>query len=167
MVMNEQLSRLMDGDLTDGEAERVVAECARPELIACWNRYHLIGDALREKHTAAIDVSRRVAQALAGEPTVLAPRRAIQRPLGTWAFAAAAGVAAVTVVGWTALSLTETPGTAIAKAREAGAITAAQVRPQVLPQDYVLVHQEYSPATALQGVRPYLRAVSAQPADAR
>ena len=165
--MNEQLSRLMDGDLPDEEVERVVAQCARPELLACWNGYHLIGDALRGRHPAPIDVSSRVAKALASEPTVLAPRRAAPRPLATWAFAAAAGVAAVSVVGWTALSLTQTPGTAIAKAREAGTITAAQVRPQGLPQDYVLVHQEYSPATALQGVRPYLRAVSAQPADAR
>ena len=59
----------------------------------------------------------------------------------------------------------QTPGTAVAKAREAAAITAAQLRPQALPQDYVLVHQEYSPATAIQGVRPYLRAVSAPAGD--
>ncbi len=165
--MNEQLSRLMDGDLADAEVERVVAECARPELRASWHCYQLIGDALRGAQGTPVDVALRVSKALASEPTVLAPRRVAPRPLATWAFAAAAGVAAVTVVGWTAVSLTETPGTAVAKAREAGAITAAQVRPQVLPQDYVLVHQEYSPATALQGVRPYLRAVSAQPADAR
>jgi sigma-E factor negative regulatory protein RseA len=92
---------------------------------------------------------------------VLAPPRQTARPLASWAFAAAASIAAVGVVGWTAYSLTQTPGTAIAKAREASSVTAAQVRPQALPQDYVLVHQEYSPATAIQGVRPYLRAVSA------
>ena len=44
---------------------------------------------------------------------------------------------------------------AVASAEEAG------------PQDYVLVHQEYSPSTAIQGVGPYLRAVSAPAVDAR
>jgi sigma-E factor negative regulatory protein RseA len=108
-----------------------------------------------------VQLSDRVAKALASEPTVLAPPRQTARPLASWAVAAAASIAAVGVVGWTAYSLTQTPGTAIAKAREASSVTAAQVRPQALPQDYVLVHQEYSPATAIQGVRPYLRAVSA------
>ena len=36
-----------------------------------------------------------------------------------------------------------------------------------LPQDYVLVHQEYSPATQMQGVGPYLRAVAAPVAEPR
>ena len=165
--MNEQLSRLMDGDLSDAEVERVVGECARPEAMASWRCYHLIGDAMRGTDGASVDVSVRVARALVAEPTVLAPRRAAPRPLSTWAFAAAAGVAAVSVVGWTAMSLTETPGTAVAKAREAAAITAAQVRPQSLPQEYLLVHQEYSPATAIQGVRPYLRAVSVPAVETR
>ena len=165
--MNEQLSRLMDGDLTDAEVERVVGECARPEALASWNCYHLIGDVMRGTGAARVDVALRVSRALASEPTVLAPRRISPRPVATWAFATAAGVAAVTVVGWTAISLTESPGTAVAKAREAAAVTAAQLRPQAVPQDYVLVHQEYSPATAIHGVRPYLRAVSAPAADAR
>ena len=58
----------------------------------------------------------------------------------------------------------QAPGTVMAKVREAGAISAAQVRPPV-PQDYVLVHQAYSPATAIQGVRPYVHAVSAPAID--
>ena len=159
--MNEELSRLMDGDLTDDEIERVVGECRRPDALSAWACYHIIGDSLRGTHGVSSFAASRISQALASEPTVLAPRRLSVRPAASWAWAAAATVAAVTVVGWTAMSLTETPGTAVAKAREAAAVTAAQVRPQALPQDYVLVHQEYSPATAIQGVRPYLRAVSA------
>jgi hypothetical protein len=31
----------------------------------------------------------------------------------------------------------------------------------VLPADYLLAHQEYAPANALQGVGPYLRDVAA------
>jgi len=166
MVMNEELSRLMDGDLTDAEIERVVGECRRPDLLKAWACYHLIGDVLRGTPGPSSYVANRVLRALETEPTVLAPKLRNMRSAASWAWAAAATVAAVTVVGWTAVSLTQTPGTAIAKAREAATVTAAQLRPQVLPQDYVLVHQEYSPATAIQGVRPYLRAVSAS-SDAR
>lgn len=165
--MNEELSRLMDGDLPDGDVERVVGECRRPEALSAWACYHLIGDMLRGTHDFASRGTTRVSQALAAEPTVLAPQRRALHPVASWAWAAAASIAAVTVVGWTAVTLTETPGTAVAKAREAATLTAAQVRPQTLPQDYVLVHQEYSPATAIQGVGPYLRAVSAPIGEGR
>lgn len=166
--MNEELSRLMDGDLPEGDADRVLAGCGRAEALTAWACYHLIGDALRGQHAPALRLSERVARALASEPTVLAPQRPASRPpVASWAWAAAATIAAVGVVGWTAYSLTQTPGTAIAKAREATSVTSAQVRPQGLPQDYVLVHQEYSPATAIQGVRPYLRAVSAPAGEPR
>ena len=164
--MNEELSRLMDGDLPDAETERVVGECRRPEALQAWACYHLIGDVLRGSQGLAWSIAPRVWQALEDEPTVLAPRaQRGPRPLASWAWAAAATVAAVTVVGWTAFSLSQAPGTAIAKVREAGAVSAAQVRPQIVPQDYVLVHQEYSPATAIQGVRPYVHAVSSPAVD--
>lgn len=162
--MNEELSRLMDGDLAEAEVDRVLGECRRPGALSTWACYQVIGDTLRGSPGAMPGFSRRFAQALAAEPTVLAPRRKAH-PVAAWAWAAAASLAAVTVVGWTALSLTDDPSTAIAKAREAGSITPTRVRPQALPQDYVLAHQEYSPATAYQGVGPYLRAVSAPAGD--
>jgi len=37
----------------------------------------------------------------------------------------------------------------------------AQPKPQAVSPDYLLAHQEYSPTTLIQGVGPYLRAVSA------
>lgn len=165
--MNEDLSRLMDGELPESDVDRVLAECRSPEVLSSWTCYHLIGDALRGTRDLSPRLGRRFAQALAAEPVILAPRRPAQKAVASWAWAAAATVTAVGVVGWTAMSLTQTPGTAVAKAREASAFTAAQLRPQVLPQDYVLVHQEYSPSTAIQGVGPYLRAVSAGAGDAR
>ena len=91
----------------------------------------------------------------------------VPKAAGSWAWGVAATIAAVAVVGWTATSLTQTPGTALAKAREASSVTAAQVRTIALPQDYVLVHQEYSPSTAIQGVGPYIRSVSAPGVDVR
>jgi len=165
MVMNEELSRLMDGDLPDEEVDSVLGECRRPGALATWACYQVIGDTLRGAPGAMPRFSQRFAKALAAEPTVLAPRRR-QHPVSTWAWAAAASIAAVSIVGWTALSLTESPGTAIAKARDVHLVTPASVR-RSLPQEYVLVHQEYSPATAIQGVSPYLRAVSAPIGDGR
>ena len=164
--MSEDISRLMDGELEHESLDRVCAGLRAREAMDTWACYHTIGDHLRNTALHAPGFSERFAARLAAEPTILAPRRSTH-PVATWAWAAAAGVAAVAVVGWTALSLTESPPTAVAKARDAATITAAQVRPQTLPQEYVIVHQEYSPATALQGVQPYLRAVAAPAADAR
>jgi hypothetical protein len=58
--------------------------------------------------------------------------------------------------------MVDTTPAAFAKMREAGTMSAAQMRPTtVLPADYLLAHQEYAPANALQGVGPYLRDVAA------
>jgi hypothetical protein len=51
---------------------------------------------------------------------------------------------------------------AIAKAREASTIRAAQARPQAdVASEYLLAHQEFSPAMAIQSGAPYLRAATA------
>jgi sigma-E factor negative regulatory protein RseA len=126
----------------------------------------VIGDALRGSAAPAPGFAVRFAARLADEPTVLAPPRRVTHP-ASWAWAAAATVAAVAVVGMAAMSLTEAPATAIAKAREAANVRADQLRLQALPADYLLAHQEYSPATAMQGVGPYVRAVAAPVTNAR
>jgi sigma-E factor negative regulatory protein RseA len=108
--------------------------------------------------------SARFATALAAEPTVLAPGISRSRGTqpGTFAWAVAATLAAITVVGYTAYSMVDAPPSAVAKAREAATMRAAQVSPPVtIPADYLLAHQEYSPATTIQGVGPYVRAVAA------
>jgi hypothetical protein len=75
----------------------------------------------------------------------------------------AATVAAVSVVGYTAVSMIDTPPTALAKAREAATVRQAQVTPAAgVGADYLLAHQEYSPAFALQGGN-YMRAVATAP----
>ena len=161
--MNEQISRLMDGDADDPELDRVCRACADGESMDTWVCYHVIGDALRGSATLSPGFSARFAAALQSEPTILAPHPRLTHRLGiTWAIAAT--VAAVAVVGWTAVSLTDAPTTAMALASDAGNVHAAQLRSQSVPADYLLAHQEYSPATAMQGVGPYLRAVSV-PAD--
>ena len=166
--MNENLSRLMDGELEPSEVDSVCAALKRADAVATWTCYHMIGETLRGTPVAAVAVREAFAARLATEPTVLAPRaRPPSSGLVTWGFAAAATVAAVTVVGWTAMSVVGDPPAAVAKAGEASAISAARVRPSTIPADYLLAHQEYSPATAMQGVGPYIRAVAAPADDSR
>ena len=150
--MNEDISRLMDGELDDESAvDRTLGGMRHDGAIATWMCYHVIGDALRGEIGAAARVSRRLAVSLADEPTVLAPPRRVDRP-AAWAWAMAATVAAVAVVGWTAISLTDAPDSTVALAREAASVRADTLRPQVIPAEYLLAHQEVSPTTPIQGL---------------
>jgi len=166
MVMGEEISRLMDGELPDGEVDSVCSRLNRPDGVTTWVCYHVIGDALRGSGGHTSGFAQRFAARLATEPTVLAPRPRRTNPLPL-AWAAAATLAAVAVVGWVAVATIEVPTAAIAKAREAGAVRAAQVRPPAVPADYLLAHQEYSPTVQIQGVDPSLRAVSASTTEPR
>lgn len=166
--MNEKISRLMDGELDDVEFESCCVQLRSPDARAAWLCYHVIGDHLRGTAPAgAADTAfmARMSAALAAEPTVLAPAPAAARRAAqpaTFAWAVAATIAAVTVVGWTAYSMVDVPPTGIAKAREAATVRAASARvpPADVPNEYLLAHQEYSPL-ALQGGAPYLRSASA------
>jgi sigma-E factor negative regulatory protein RseA len=161
----EEISLLMDGELDAQRVEPVCAGLRDAGCIATWVCYHVIGDALRGSAASTPGFSARFAERLAAEPTVLAPqRRKVAAP--AMALAMAATVAAVSVVGWVALTTMPAPPTAVAAARQAASVRAADARRPV-DNEYLLVHQEYSPTTAIQGARPYLRAVAATEPDAR
>jgi sigma-E factor negative regulatory protein RseA len=165
MVMNENISRLMDGEIDPCDVDALCAGLKRSDAMATWTCYHVIGDALRGSGTVCEGFAARFATRFAGEPTVLAPPRRAPADVASWAWAAAATVAAMTVVGWTAMSLVGEPPAAVAKAGEATAVSAARVRPSTVPADYLLAHQEYSPSVAIQGAGPYLRAVASPSGD--
>ena len=158
--MGEQISRLMDGDLDGVAAESVMQELKRPEGIEAWVCYHVIGDALRRTVDPMPGFAARFTARLAAEPTVLAPPARENSRL-PFAWAVAATVAAVMVVGWVAVSTLDPQPTAVARAREAAAVRSAQGGPQQVSEDYLLAHQEYSPTTQIQGLGPYLRSVAA------
>jgi sigma-E factor negative regulatory protein RseA len=162
MVMNEQISRLMDGEIDASEMDVVCSVLKSDAAMATWNCYHAIGDALRSETGVTGNIGYAISRRLAGEPAIVArPPRPHAGP-ASWAWAVAATVAAVTVVGWTAYTMVDDTPAGFAKAREAGTMSAAQMRPAtVLPPDYLIAHQEFAPANALQGVGPYLRDVAA------
>jgi len=166
MVMREQISRLMDGDLEGAEAEAAFRELKRVDGLEYWTCCHVIGDALRRNGAPIAGFAERFARRLEAEPTVLAPKpvHTAKLPL---AWAVAATIAAVVVVGSVAVNMLDRPPTALVTVNEAGGVrgTRAPLRP--LSPDYLLAHQEYSPTTQIQGVGPYLRAVSAGGVDGR
>ncbi|MFM5599852.1 RseA family anti-sigma factor [Aeromonas veronii] len=74
MANKEQISALMDGDLSDAE---VLNELEMDSgLQDTWGRYHLIGDAMRGDLPVnlQLDLSDSIMAALEDEPTILAPK---------------------------------------------------------------------------------------------
>lgn len=158
--MKEKLSAMMDDALPDGERESCVRRLTDDdELRAAWDVYHLIGDALRG-HTAP-HVADEVRARLADEPTVLAPRRAARPRLAWYPLAAAASVAAIALVGWLALPLTDLqPGRETQTVARVAEQVPAAVPPAQGVADYLLAHQRFSPAIAMSGLAPYVRTVA-------
>jgi sigma-E factor negative regulatory protein RseA len=100
----ERISSLMDGGLDDSvDVESCLDHLVEnKEASHCWERYHLIGDALKRNLPPVIDnqLASRVMAELESEPTVLAPSRT-KLFLGKQmaGLAVAASVATVAVLG--------------------------------------------------------------------
>jgi sigma-E factor negative regulatory protein RseA len=163
--MNEKISALMDGEL-EGRAADEALELLRRDGSAAdtWRLYHLVSDAMHEQPLLSDGFTRRVSARLAGEPTVLAPGRLPGRtPAQRFAYAAAASVAAVGLVGWLAFTPERPAEAPLAKAEPAAP---PAVRAMLLPEaanDYLLAHQGFSPRVSLQGMAPYVRTVAERP----
>ncbi|HMA30853.1 MAG TPA: sigma-E factor negative regulatory protein, partial [Casimicrobiaceae bacterium] len=127
--MSENISRLMDGEVDEAELDAVCAALKGGDAMATWTCYHAIGDALRGEVAVTRDVRAAVARRLAEEPTVLAPRRSMPSRPASWAWAAAATLAAVSVVGYTAYSMVGATPEGLARVRDAGTMRAADARP--------------------------------------
>lgn len=168
--MKEQISALMDSELDDPEADQCVRRLGNdPQMRETWAVYHLVGDTLRGHTAGALPAT--FDERLAREPVVLAPRPRRHRP--AWvALSAAASVAAVAYVGWTAMPFlspqTQSPQIAVAAPAPASplAVVAEPIRPSaIVPvaddmSDYLMAHQRFAASSAMVGVAPYARAVS-------
>lgn len=162
--MNERISALMDGEADESELDRDLLHLnGNTDLRRTWDTYHLIGDTLRGHAAPALAV--KVLQRLAGEPTVLAPRRRAPRgKVAQYAFSAAAGAAAIALVAWLALPGLNPESQQVAAPAPPGTSSGAPVA-VVTPiaegvENYLLAHQSFSPAGAMQGVAPYVRTVA-------
>ena len=165
----EKISALMDGELDSQEAGRQLKRLKQDAaLLEGWHAYHLIGDTLRgESPLLSAKFQASLAQALSAEPTVLAPRRFTVTPnrATTYALSAAATIAAVSFVGWMALAPTpDAPRIVVGPKLPvvvADTPSVASVVSDARMNEYMLAHQGFSPSTAIQGLAPYIRSVSA------
>ncbi len=164
--MGEDISRLMDGELPDGEVETVCSRLHRPDGVTTWVCYHVIGDALRGSGAHTAGFAQRFAARLAVEPTVLGAQTSARESA---ADRLGGGRDARRRRAWSAGSPCRRsrfrPRARQGPRRRRGARRAGA--PPRGPADYLLAHQEYSPTTQIQGVDPDLRAVSASPAEPR
>lgn len=177
--MSEQLSALMDGELTPDEmAHQIGALKNDNDLRQTWAAYHVLGDALRKSPQLSVDFSAKLARQLAEEPTVLAPHRKPQTSTPRYAMPLAASVAAVSLVGvlaWQMVRVNQTEAPAVlaaapqqlAAAKPAATQVAAKTPEsvqfsRVVSNPYLLAHQEFSPSYAMEGIPAYVRAVSEQ-----
>lgn len=171
MVDREGISALMDGEVEhEGLVEKLGHAGEQEELRECWGTYHLIGDVIRGDRALNRDFAEKVAADLASEPTVLAPRRtkpvlASRRTSIAWA--AAATVAGVGVAGWLALgtagpSLEQRTADLGPRTVAVASGTAGSTALDADMNEYLMVHQEYSPTGAMHGVGSYVRTASAR-----
>jgi sigma-E factor negative regulatory protein RseA len=177
--MKDRISMLMDGELDDGSAARAIDALTRvdeaggqagSEAREAWRSYHLISDALGKSRMLSAGFSERVAAALAAEPTVLAPRRfAVPREPRRW-LALAAGIAAVSLVGWLGFAPQQTAVAPVAQGPQPVAAKEANAPVAPLPSgayDYLLAHQAFSPRMSFQGMAPYALTVSGRAQEPR
>lgn len=186
----QALSALLDGELTVAQASGVLDNLERdPELRGLWERYHLIGGALRGEAvvTAYRDVAERTRSTIATEPTALAPaglrprRPSRLAPFAGVALAASAAFLAVFAVP-SLFEPTAPPPASTTVARKAAPAQTPESRavaserflvgrpaqrwhvdqPALASKlDRLLVnHQEYAPATGINGMLPYVTLVS-------
>ncbi len=182
----EQLSALVDNELTKEASSVIESLLEDNEAKQTWSRYHLIGDSLRghiPEHVG--DISSNVSQAIASEPTILAPAKIsasrkssyLMKPV--MGFAIAASVAAVAIFNvQQARKIPETGQPVIAQSSIATDQPSLATSPQFVNQDaaqaqvyqvrnadprlnrYLVNYNEYRASTGVGGMPPHVRLVA-------
>ncbi|MFN7085536.1 MAG: sigma-E factor negative regulatory protein [Burkholderiales bacterium] len=156
----DTISALVDGELDEDQVARELSRIKQHDsLRECWDTFHLIGDAMRGDCHVSSHLSARIAERLANEPTVVAPRRGTRR-IAAYALSAAASLSAVALVAWVAFSSNPLAPQEMAQTRPHVVPQLASVPSQGSMNEYLRAHQAFSPSTAIQGVVPYIRSVS-------
>jgi sigma-E factor negative regulatory protein RseA len=146
--MTQEISSLMDGELEASEAERAIRSCcASPEAEDKWQQYHLIGEVLRGDKPHPTRTASRVREALAAEPAIIArPRRVLDSTFGRVAFAAAASVATIGVVGWIGMQGGQLSSSPVVAKNPTGIQPVANKSTIAAPgaevQDYLAAHRQ-------------------------
>ncbi len=183
----EQLSALVDDELTHETSSVIDSLLEDSEAKKTWERYHLIGDSLRGHLSESYEnTADRVSSAIASEPTILAPRKKspdIMKPV--MGFAIAASVAAVAIFNvQQAKQIPETGQPVIAQssiATSQPSLATSIATPQLVNQQagqaqvyqainvdyrlnrYLVNYNEYRANTGVSTMPPHVRMVANEP----
>jgi sigma-E factor negative regulatory protein RseA len=158
--MKQEISALMDGEMFEDQADAFLDKLKRhPEMQQDWERYHLIGDALRQPDHICKSFGKSFHERLQAEPTVFAPYKRTSQRVRNFALSAVASVMALALVAWLSLQVGSEPAPQVA---------AVQIQPDnnaVRPaaaqaNDYLMAHQEFSPSAEVHVSAPYIHAVA-------
>lgn len=169
-VTASQLSALVDDELDSREGDLLMRRlCRDPDLQMCWQRYHLIRDAMQGQLAETFDTQfvARVRQAVDAEPLPAS----VTKPLPTWSRPAARwGVAASVVLAtlfglkqvWTDSPVTATNRmAALSSMSMTGAATTKGPAEKRL-NHYLVSHNGFASRNNMQGMLPYVRMVGYQ-----
>lgn len=167
--MKEQISVLIDGEADDLERERTLrALQSNPELLATWERYHLVRTAVRRELDVLVssDLANRVRERVYQEHPDDSTRRPwssrmIKYSVGV---AIAASVAAVALLNLSPLVTPSSPGLARTTNSVPPRATVAETRPLAPEQQralnsYLVRHAEFSSASGVSTMNAYARVV--------
>jgi sigma-E factor negative regulatory protein RseA len=167
----EKISQLMDGELGRRETKTTIELLESDQALArSWETYHLIGDSLRSEAELPLDFTRRLHERLGQEPTLIAPHMRLSHRVVRYTLPLTAGVAGITLVVWLALPLHDTlqPASNAVALSQTGSVPHAVLQSnRGAVNEYLTAHQEFSPSTAMQGLAPYVRTVSADESNPR
>jgi sigma-E factor negative regulatory protein RseA len=175
--MKEQVSRLMDSALDSAEQTRVLdAMAEQAELRRSWQRYHLIGAAMRNELGGAVDpaLAERIAAQIRKERAATGKRvlpfraRALPRQVASLALAASvAAIAVFTLVPRHQESTPEDQTAALAQLPAERVARSGTTRWDTLSPEmentlnaYLVEHGEFAGSPGLNGLTSYARFVS-------
>ncbi len=177
--IQESLSALVDGETDELEVRRLLNQLeSDDEMRASWQRYQMIGALMRDEPAVNVDLSRGIAQAIAGEPMDDVLRPAVVPAAGhrmRW-LASGAVAATVTLAVLVGVRVMDTGNEALPLAANESPMMASPQRladsqpPAVDPQqleeaqrklqEYVMQHTEQAAMQNGGSIMPYARVVN-------
>lgn len=174
MSKNEQISAMLDGELTDAELKALLQDIDA-EGTQTWSTYCALGDLIRSTEMAAFHsppLLEKIAASLQDEPTVVAPviaasaarQLSLQKQL-------AAGktrrlLASVAAVGFLSFALNQAvppSDSQVQMVRTQPVPNAVSDADLALWQEYFMAHQQNSVRSGLSGVSPIARVEADRP----
>lgn len=157
--MKQEISALMDGEMFEDQADACLDKLKRhPEAQQDWDRYHLIGDALRQPDHICRSFEKSFHERLQAEPTVIAPYSRTSQRVRNFALSAVASIMALALVVWLSLQVGTEPAPQVASVQQENISSVRPVSAQ--SDDYLRAHQEYSPSADVHGAASYIHAVA-------